>query len=74
MSTKYLSAFTAVTEMPPYINASLNDKGEVEVIVRGNATIREGGKFPEADCAMMAMTRDEFITWAILAVDALKKL
>lgn len=74
MSTKYLSAFTAVTEMPPYINASLNEKGEVEVILRGNATVREGGRFPVADCAQMAMTREQFIAWATEAVEALQKL
>lgn len=74
MSTKYLSAFTAITEMPPYINASLNEKNEVEVIVRGNAKIREGGTFPVADCAMMAMDREQFIAWATEAVEALRKL
>lgn len=64
MNRKYLSAFTAFKDAPPYINASLHDDGNVEVIVRSEATIREGGKWPVADCASMKMTREEFIKWA----------
>jgi hypothetical protein len=72
MSTKCLSAFTAHTDMPPYINASLNDKDQVEIIVRGEATIREGGKWPVADCAQMKMTREQFVLWATGALENLK--
>lgn len=64
MSTKLLSAFTAFKDAPPFVNASLHDDGNVEVMVRSEATIREGSKWPVADFASMKMTREEFITWA----------
>lgn len=71
MSGKLLSAFTALTDMPPYINASLTKEGNIAVIVRGNATVREGGRFPVADCAIMEMSREDFRKWAVEAIDTL---
>lgn len=71
MNRKLLSAYTSFTEAPPYINASLHEDDRVEVIVRGEATVREGGRFPVADCASMKMSREDFINWACEALSNL---
>ncbi len=66
-----LAAFTDCRESPPFINASLTDKGDVEVMIRSEATRREGVTFPVADMASMTMTREKFRAWLVEALAAL---
>lgn len=70
---KCLAAFTAFTESPPFINASLTPEDTVEVMLRSEPRPQEGKNFPVADMASMKMSRADFIKWATEALEELQK-
>lgn len=58
---RLLSAFTSLDPIPPFINVSQHQNGDVTFIVRGAAVAHESKKFQvTGPCASIRLTADQF--------------